>query len=199
MRARCCPCINSFSRASLPSHTLAFTPIAPFQYTRFHAHCGPPIHSLPITTPSSRPSLHSHTLASSFNTTLPYTRFQAHCSRILSHSCPFLSSHTLILSPIAAPQTRTLACLRFITRARAVYAHACVSACERLLQRDHAVVPGGGRCGESDDEDGAARPGLSGAARSERRGPGSRLLRCWLACEAGSKPRCCFIVALAAL
>jgi hypothetical protein len=75
------------------------------------------------------------------------------------------------------------------TRARAIYANARVSACERLLQRDHAVVPDGGR-GEESDEDGAARPG----------GPGSRLLRYWLSpvrpCEAGSRPRCCFIVAL---
>ena len=39
-----------------------------------------------------------------------------------------------------------------------------MSGCERLLQRDHAVVPGGGRGGESDDEDGAARPGLQADA-----------------------------------
>ena len=84
--------------------------------------------------------------------------------RIHARFSGFLSSHTLISSPIAAPQT--LACLRFITRARAVYAHARVSACERLLQRDHDVVPGGGRGGESDDEDGVARPERRGAARA---------------------------------
>ena len=69
--------------------------------------------------------------------------------------------HTHFIA-IAAPQK--LASLHFITHTRAVYAHARVSACERLLQRDHPVVPGGGRGGESDDEGGAARPGLQASA-----------------------------------
>ena len=155
MRARRCPCINSFSRASLPSHTLAFTPIAPFQYTRFHAHCGPPIHSLPITTPKRSEFTPITALSYTLSYTPAYKPTVLAYSRIHASFSGFLSSHTLISSPIAAPQK--LACLRFITRARAVYAHARVSACERLLQRDHPVVPGGGRGGERDDEGGAAR------------------------------------------
>ena len=53
-----------------------------------------------------------------------------------------------------------------MTCERIVYVPAHVSACERLLQRDHAVVPGGGRGGESDDEDGVARLGRDGPART---------------------------------
>ena len=81
-----------------------------------------------------------------------YTSFHAYCCPPM-HSLPITA---LRHSPLEAPQT--LASLHFIMSTRAVYAHARVSACARQLQLDHAVVPAGGRGGESDDEDGAARP-----------------------------------------
>jgi len=71
---------------------------------------------------------------------------------LASHHCPWT------LAPrgrLEAPQT--LASLHFIMSTRAVFAHARVSACARKLQPDQAVVPAGGRGGESDDEDGTAR------------------------------------------
>ena len=119
---------------TLPLNTLEFTRIrvAALPYTSFFL-----------------PSRSSHTLASK-PTALEYPRFHAHC-------CPPVNSFLFPSRPggaAAAPQT--LDSLHFLICTRSVHAQARLSACARLKQRDHAVVPAGRRGGESDEEDGAA-------------------------------------------
>ena len=236
--AHLCPPIHTLARTSRSLHKLvstriaalaytASTAIAPFQYTHFHVNCCHPIHLLSITAPT-RSGFHanhstlkhslrlplrpSHTLTSKPTAlafmpiaVLPYTHFIAHCGPADNRLFTFNDLRTCSL---------------------------CTCPRKRLRTSDHAVVPGGGRGGERNDEDGAARLGRGGPARtgrpgsdrggpartgrpgSDRGGPartgrpgsdgaarlgrGYSLLQCWLACEAGSKPRCCFIGALTA-
>ena len=153
---------------SLPRHlrhyhtlaaSLAFTLIAVLPYTRFQTL---PLNTLEFTrirvaalpyTSFFLPSRSSHTLASK-PTALEYPRFH----RFHAHCCPPVNSFHFSSRPggaAAAPQT--LDSLHFLICTRSVHAQARLSACARLKQRDHAVVPAGRRGGESDEEDGAAR------------------------------------------
>ena len=164
LAARRGPCINSFPRASLPSHTLLPLPLRPFNTLTFTL-----IAVIPYT---CFPSLPLHALAFTPITAPSNTRFVSHCdppihslpSPLLSHSCPLLSSHTLISSPIAAPQT--IACLHLMTCEHAVYARARVSACERVITPWCPAA-----AGVEKETTKTGRPGSDGAARLGRGGP----------------------------